>query len=337
MKSVSFSRLLRFLSCLTLSLGATVSLQAQIDFQRDNAAPGNLRFAWINGSISAKANTDVRVQVHRYNEHTYILRQNPAVHWEAPFMYLLFGNDRAVLLDAGATAETQYFPLAEVVDAVISRWLSANDKDSVQLMVVPTGDDFSQTQALQQFADRPNTQIVQPTLLSRQRWLDFENWPNENSTLDLGGRALTLVPTPGLNENAISVYDPWSDLLLTGNALYAGRLVIRDFEAYRASLRRLLELKAAEPITWVMGGRIEMTAHPGMDYRLRANYRPLEHALQLPAASLQEAYQIVQLINAREDIRIHDDFIVMHGVGRGARDYGWPVFIPEQFREVRVR
>jgi glyoxylase-like metal-dependent hydrolase (beta-lactamase superfamily II) len=337
MKLASIPRLLRYLSSLALLLGVTASLQAQIDFQREDAAPGNLRFAWINGSISAKANTDVRVQVHRYNEHTYILRQNPAVHWEAPFMYLLFGNDRAVLLDAGATAETEYFPLAEVVEAVITRWLSANDKDSLPLLVVPTGDDFSQTQALRQFANRPNTQIVEPTLSSRQSMLGFENWPDENSSLDLGGRTLTLVPTPGLNENAFSVYDPWSDLLLTGNTLYAGRLVIRDFEAYRASLRRLLELEAAEPIAWVMGGRIEMTAHPGMDYRLRANYRPLEHALQLPAVSLHEAYQIVQLMNAREDIRIHDDFIVMHGVGRGARDYGWPVFIPEQFREVRVR
>ncbi|XOV85490.1 MAG: MBL fold metallo-hydrolase [bacterium] len=337
MRTVAFFLLLRCLSVPALLLGASISVQAQINFQRDDPAPGNLRFAWINGSISAKANTDVRIQVHRYNEHTYILRQNPAVHWEAPFMYLLFGNDRAVLFDTGATAESQYFPLAETVKAVITRWLGANGKDSLQLLVVPTGDDNSQTQALKQFADQPNTQIVEPTLLSRQKLLGFENWPSKNSTLDLGGRTLTLLPTPGLNRNAFSVYDPWSDLLLTGNTFYAGRLVIRDFEAYRASLRRLLELKATEPIEWVMGGRIEMTAHPGMDYRLRTNYRPLEHALQLPADALHDVYQIVQLINAREDIRIHDDFIVMHGVGRGARDYGWPVFIPEQFREVRVR
>ena len=85
--------------------------QAQISFDRETAAPGNLRFTWIHGSLSAKANTDVRVQVHRYNEHTYILRQNPATHWEAPFMYLLMGNERAVLLDAGATEEAEYFPL----------------------------------------------------------------------------------------------------------------------------------------------------------------------------------------------------------------------------------
>ena len=39
-------------------------LLAQEDFVRESPAPGNLRFTWIHGSISAKANTDVRIQVH---------------------------------------------------------------------------------------------------------------------------------------------------------------------------------------------------------------------------------------------------------------------------------
>ena len=33
-----------------------------------------------------------------------ILRQNMAIDYEAPFLYLLFGGDRALLLDTGATA-----------------------------------------------------------------------------------------------------------------------------------------------------------------------------------------------------------------------------------------
>ena len=32
-----------------------------------------------------------------------ILRQNMSVHYEAPFLYLLLGNDQAVLVDSGAT------------------------------------------------------------------------------------------------------------------------------------------------------------------------------------------------------------------------------------------
>ena len=80
-----------------------------------------------------------------------------------------------------------------------------------------------------------------------------------------------------------------------------------------------------------------MSAEPGLDFMLRSNYRPNERALQLTAADLQDATDIVRLINGREDIYIHDDFIVMNGVGRGARAYGWPVYIPEQFQKNRTR
>ena len=80
---------------------------AAMEFDPAVPAPGNMRFTWIHGSISALHNTDPRIQVHRYNEHTYILRQNAAVHWEAPFMYLLMGETGAVLIDAGATEEPE--------------------------------------------------------------------------------------------------------------------------------------------------------------------------------------------------------------------------------------
>ncbi|MEL7047147.1 MAG: hypothetical protein AAGL66_19360, partial [Pseudomonadota bacterium] len=127
---------------------------AQPAFDVDAAAPGNMRFNWIHGSISAKANSDVRIQVHRYNEHTYILRQNPAIHWEAPFMYLVFGGRSAVLLDTGATSEAEYFPLRATVDAIVARWQRANQVESLNLFVLPLGSDFSQIEGISQFADR---------------------------------------------------------------------------------------------------------------------------------------------------------------------------------------
>ena len=57
----------------------------------DVSGLANLNVAWIHGSQAAKYNTDPDIQVHAYNEHTYILRQNMAVHYEAPFMFLLLG------------------------------------------------------------------------------------------------------------------------------------------------------------------------------------------------------------------------------------------------------
>ena len=316
---------------LVLTLLLMSAAHADIDFSGTDPAPGNMRFKWIHGSVSAKANTDVRVQVHRYNEHTYILRQNPAVHWEAPFMYLLIGNKRAVLLDTGATEESDYFPLRATVDRVLARWESANGIAITELVVMPLGGDTSQIGALAQFKDRPSTRVVLPDAAARQA-LFGADWMQQGR-LDLGGRVLDVMPTPGLDVAAISLYDPWTDVLFTGNTFYPGRLVIRDFAAYRATLKRLASFKKDHPVAWIAGGRIEMTDTPGMDYRLRENYRPREHLLQLAPEVLDDGLNIVQLINGAKDIKLHDDFILMNGVGRGAQDYGYPVFVPEEFRK----
>ena len=308
----------------------TPGLLAQEDFVRESPAPGNLRFTWIHGSVSAKANTDVRIQVHRYNEHTYILRQNPAIHWEAPFMYLLMGNERAVLLDTGATEEEEFFPLRETVDKVLRRWSSAQNVEMPELLVLPLGSDQSQTAALGQFANKPNTTVISPGSGERASLVTQQQ-------LDLGGRVLSVIPTPGLDASSITLYDPWSDLLLTGNAFYPGRLVIRDFQAYRNSLDSLVQFMYEESVSYVFGGRIEMTNRPGLDHRLRSNYRPGEHSLQLEPQLLETALQAVNLINGETDIRILDDFILMNGVGRGARDWGFPVYIPEAFTTPNTR
>ena len=95
-----------------------VAVSARTGFP-DGAADLNLDVGWIHGSEAAKYNTDPDIQVHACDEHTYILRQNMAVHYEAPFMFLLFGGSRALLLDTGATANPQFFPLRRTVDWII--------------------------------------------------------------------------------------------------------------------------------------------------------------------------------------------------------------------------
>ena len=316
-------------SCLLMAMMLIPNALAKPDFQSEGPAPGNMRFNWIHGSISAKANTDVRIQVHRYNAHTYILRQNPAVHWEAPFMYLLFGSEQALLLDAGATEEAEFFPLRQTVDSLIDRWEKAHGV-KVSLNVLPLGSDQSQTAGLGQFANREHTTLM--GLDSEERAATLKQ-----AALQLGDRELTILATPGLDPAAVSIYDPWSDFLFTGNAFYPGRLVIRDFASYKTTLKDLRQFSDEHSVKWLMGGRIEMSDYPGVDYRLRSNYRPREHALQLDPSLLGDAYNIVNLINGTKDIRIHNHFIVMNGVGRGARDYGWPTYTPEQFQQVRLR
>ncbi len=322
---------------LAVALAASAADGASINYDPAEPAPGNLRFGWIHGSVSARHNTDVRVQVHRYNEHTYILRQNPAVNWEAPFLYLLFGDSGALLIDAGATEEPGYFPIRATVDRLISRWASANGRDVPPLTVLTTSDAPAQTAALTQFAGRPATTVVEPTAQGLAAVTDSPWNPGETATLDLGGRVLTVIPTPVVSAAGRVVYDPYTDLLFTGTTFLPGRIGIRDYPAYRTSLRALLEFVARHPVEWLMGGQIDMSTTPGVDYRLRSNYRPAEHPLQMPVAALAECYDVVHLINGREHVEILADFIVMNGVGRGERPYGYPVFTPDFQRQPWLR
>lgn len=315
----------------------TLPHAAAVDFETSGAAPGSMRFEWIHGSISAMHNTDPRIQVQRYNEHTYILRQNPAVDWEAPFMYLLVGAERALLIDAGATANPAWFPLRETVDALLSRWAEANGVAIPELMVMTTSDAPAQTEGLEQFRDRPATTVVEPNVGAVRQAVGLDAWPSGTGRLDLGGREVVVLPTPGVADMALSVYDPYTDLLFTGTTFLPGRIVIRDFEAYDASIERLRDFAASQPVKWVMGGHIDMSAVPGVDYRLRSNYRPNERVLQMDPELLSTARDVVMLINGRQHVELLADFIVMNDVGRGFRAYGYPVYTPGALLVRRLR
>lgn len=45
------------------------------------------------------------------------------------FLYLLFGNDRALLLDTGATADPERFPLRHTIDRLVAIWLAKTVAD----------------------------------------------------------------------------------------------------------------------------------------------------------------------------------------------------------------
>jgi len=96
-------------------------LVAMTDFVTGAPVEGSLDVRWIHGAKDGSRDPGPLVQVHAFDEHTYLLRQSKSVHYEAPFMYLLMGSDRAVLLDTGATAEAATFPLRDTVEDLLNR------------------------------------------------------------------------------------------------------------------------------------------------------------------------------------------------------------------------
>ncbi len=67
--------------------------------------PGSMDVHWNEGASDCARNSQSPLQVHPYNPRTFILRENPCATFEAPFMYLLLGSMKALLIDTGDLAD----------------------------------------------------------------------------------------------------------------------------------------------------------------------------------------------------------------------------------------
>lgn len=300
------------------------------DYACDGPAPGNLAFRWTYGSNIAAKNRDPRVQIVQYNEDSFVLRQNVCVHWEAPFTYLLFGNKGALLIDAGATADADLYPLRATVDAIIARWAQARGRQKVPLTIALTsGEDIAQNQGVVQFAGRPDTVIIpKPLALMKSFYGLRDNWPTGTGTIDLGDRAIEVVPTPGTHKDGVSFYDPYCDLLFTGDFLFPGRINIGNDHDFVRSLERIAAFASSRPVKWILGGHIEMMFAPGRYYPRFATYKPYERILQMEPALIDEVLRCAREIQGKDMMLIRGDFVLYNGVSPDQRTSDFPVDLP---------
>lgn len=282
-----------------------------VDFDRATPPrPGPLPARWIHGSPSAKHNTDPDIQVHAYDEHTVILRQNMAINYEAPFLFLLFGNTQAVLIDTGATASAEYFPLRRVVDDLVEDWLARHPRPEYHLLVLHTHAHGDHVAGDGQFSDRPDTTLVGADLPTAWAHFGFDEDPGAVAHVDLGGRVLECLATPGHHDAAVTYYDRWTSFLLTGDTVYPGRLYIQNWRAFSRTIDRLIEFCARRTITHVLGCHIEMTRQPGMDYPIRTTYQPDEPPLQMTTGHLHEIRAALDELGDRPSRRASPLFVL---------------------------
>ncbi len=261
---------------------------------------------------------EAKIQVHHSDPHTVLLRQSKSVSYEAPFLYLLFGNDRALLLDTGATADPAKFPLRATVDQLVTGWLAQHPRGTYPLVVAHTHGHNDHVAADAQFAGRPATTVVGRELDAVQQYFRFTGWPEQIVEFDLGDRVLEVTGSPGHHRAAITIYDPWTGFLLTGDTVTPGRLYAFDFPPFLASLDRIVALADSRNITHVMGCHIEMTTQPGRDYPLGATYQPHERALQMTVAQLRDVQAAAASVAGKQGAHRFDDFIIYNQPG--ARD-----------------
>jgi glyoxylase-like metal-dependent hydrolase (beta-lactamase superfamily II) len=284
----------------------------EVDFGVGPVA-GSLDVSWIHGAPSRRRSTDPAIQVHAFDPHTYVLRQSKRVHYEAPFMYLLFGNERALLVDTGATADASAFPLRATVDGLIERWLEDRPRASYSLVVAHTHAHGDHVAGDGQFAGRADTAVVGHDRADVEAFFGFVSWPEDTVPFDLGGRELVVTAIPGHHGASIAVYDPWSGFLLTGDTVYPGRLYVEDMPSFIASLERLIEIAETRDVRHVMGCHIEMTSTPGVDYPLGSAFQPDEPPLQMSVEQLRAVHRAAVEARTRPGPHWHDDFAVFNG------------------------
>lgn len=236
--------------------------------------PGTMDVHWNKGSKDCIKNPQPPLQVHRYNAETFILRENLCATYEAPFMYLLIGKNKALLIDTGAVADAKTMPLAESVTSLL-----ATAGSRVPLMVVHTHGHLDHRSGDDQFRSLPDVEIVPTDLESVKSRFGLTEWPNSIGQIDLGNRVIDVIPTPGHYPSHVAYYDRQTGLFFSGDFLLPGRLLIEDAAADLASARRAAEFVEQHPVTYVLGAHIELDQSGKMIVGTR--YRPNERALQL--------------------------------------------------------
>jgi hydroxyacylglutathione hydrolase len=261
---------------LTLSVLLTIGAKAWCD-----PVPGTLNVHWIEGAEDCVKAALPPLQVHAYESQTFILRQGLCASFEGNFLYLLIGNDRALLIDTGAISDAATMPLAKTVQEL----LPENGGAKLPLTVVHTHQHRDHYDGDTLLAALPAVRIAPPEGDRAQNFLGFKQWPTDIVQLDLGSRIVDIIATPGHTPDHVSFYDERTALLFSGDFLLPGRLTINDARAYRESADRVLAFLESHRLIFILGGHIELDAS-GNVFDDGSHYHPNEHVLQLSKETL---------------------------------------------------
>lgn len=265
---------------------------------------GVLPASWYAGGASCAGRLPLDVRA--YNTSLVIIRQAACTNYEKPFLYLLFGTERALLLDTGAGG----VDVAGPVDTLITAWRRAHRGAPMELVVAHSHAHGDHVAGDSQFVARRGVTLVGRDSAAVRAFFGVPRWPDQPGRIDLGDRVLDVLPIPGHQPAGIALYDRRTGVLLTGDSFYPGRLYVRDTAAYAASIARLAAFVRSHPVTHLLGTHIENARTPSVDYPVGTVDQPDEHALDLGRAQLFELDSVVQSMRGRFVRTVRRDFTV---------------------------
>jgi glyoxylase-like metal-dependent hydrolase (beta-lactamase superfamily II) len=266
---------------------------------------GTLPASWAE-SAEACASRQSDFRLHEYNPDFYILRQSGCTNYEKPFLYLIFGDDQALLVDTGAKGAR----VTEAIGTALKRWADAHGKRIPRLVAAHShahGDHVAGDSAL---AGIQGVTVVGTSPDAVQKFFSIKAWPDSTATFDLGGRVLDIVPIPGHERSSIAIYDRRTGILLTGDTMYPGRLYVADGVEFTKSVRRLVEFTRDRRIAHVLGAHIEEARTPFLDYTIGTRFQPDEHVLDLSRGHLLELNDALERMGTTIVRRAMADFTI---------------------------
>ncbi|OUS30725.1 MBL fold metallo-hydrolase [Thalassotalea sp. 42_200_T64] len=279
-----------------------------ISGSEDEASPLQQK-QWLHGSADCLLNKQQPIDIFRFDQSSYILRQNKCLNFEAPFIYLLIGTEKALVLDTGATESADEFPLYETVRTLIKQQAGQAGTIEKEILVIHSHSHSDHYAGDPQFAGKPNVTLVEPNSRAMMHFFDFNDWPVSVVNIELGQRKLTIIPTPGHQEEAITIFDAQTKWLLTGDTFYPGFIYVKNWQDYQHSVARLVEFTQSHEVSYVLGAHIEMTAADGVYYPIGTMYQPNEADLALTPEHLLALDLELKKLDEPEQI-IFNDFIV---------------------------
>jgi len=297
------------LAAITASLSFPIHSAAQLPNPDGGTIErGTLPTTWL--SEGSKCMEIPEWQVHEYNPNFFILRQSPCSDYEKPFVFLLFGKAKAMLIDTGSRNGN----LVPYLQWTVKNWLKRNNRSSIPLLVVHTHEHEDHTwgdSVIQAMKDPAMPVTFLPAEVeATKKFYGIKQWPTDIGEVDLGDRILDIIPIPGHSLASVAFYDRNTAVLLSGDTLYPGRLYVSDFPAFEASVERLVVFTKGKPVANVIGNHIEETSTSFLDYPVGTMYQPHEHELAMPRGSLLELEEALQSMHGTPQRMALRDFSV---------------------------
>ena len=265
---------------------------------------------WIHGAPDCHLDNQPPIDILAVNESTFILRQNKCTHYEAPFIYVLFGSDTVFIQDTGATADSDVLPLFNTIEMLINNYQKQQLVEIKEILVTHSHSHSDHTAGDVQFAGKHQVTLVKGNSEDIRGYFGFEHWPAGEKIIDLGGRKLTIIPLPGHQEDAVAVFDHQTNVMLTGDSFYPGRLYIRDWLSYKESIEKLFDFALNNKVNTFLGTHIEMTRKPGKDYVMGSTYQPQESSLVLSLKDLKLLNVALKIQRDKPTIQALNRFII---------------------------